>query len=47
MNDRMKVMYTEEKFIKIIIHHDMKILKKKELKTTDEIFKIMIRNMFT
>ena len=47
MNDRMKVMCTEEKFIEIITHHDIEILKKKELKTTDEIFRVTIRNMFT
>ena len=46
MNDRMKVTCTEEKFIEIITYYNIKILKKEELKTTDEIFKIMIKNMF-
>ena len=47
MNNKMKAMCTEEKFIKTITHHDMKTLKKEELKTSDEIFRIMIRNMLT
>ena len=47
MNDRMKATCTEEKFIKIIIHHDMKIFKKEELKITDEIFRTTIKNMLT
>ena len=47
VNNRMKIMCTKNKFIKIITHHDIKILKKEELKTTDEIFRTMIRNMLT
>ena len=45
VNNRMKIMCTEKKFIKTITHHDIKILKKEELKTTDEILKTMIRNV--
>ena len=45
MNNRMKVMCIEKKFIKTITHHDMKTLKKKKLKTIDEIFKTIIKNM--
>ena len=45
MNDRMKATCTKEKFIEIITHHDMKIFKKEKLKTTNEIFRIIIRNM--
>ena len=37
----------KEKFIETITHHDIETLKKEELKTTDEIFKITIRNMLT
>ena len=47
INDRIKVICTEEKFIKTIIYHDVKTFKKERLKTTDEIFKTMIRNMLT
>ena len=47
MNNKMKVTCMKEKFIKIITHHDVKILKKKKLKITDEIFKAIIRNMLT
>ena len=45
MNDKMKVMCMKEKFIETITHHDMKTLKKEELKIIDEIFRTMIRNM--
>jgi len=45
MNDRMKVMCSKEKFIKIIIYHDMKILKKENLKVTSEILEIIIKNV--
>ena len=47
VNDRMKVICMKEKFIKAITHHDTETFKKKELKTTDEILRIMIRNMLT
>ena len=47
MNNKMKAMCMKKKFIKTIIHYDMKTLKKKELKTTDEIFRTTIRNMLT
>ena len=47
MNNRMKATCTEEKFIKTIIHYDTEILKKEELKTTDEILRTTIRNMLT
>ena len=45
VNDRMKATCTEEKFIETITYHDMKTLKKEELKTSDEILRTMIRNM--
>ena len=47
MNNKMKVMCTEKKFIKTIIHYDMKTLKKKKLKIINEIFKTTVRNMLT
>ena len=47
MNNRMKMMCTEEKFIKIITYYDMKTLKKEKLKIIDEIFKTIIKNMLT
>jgi len=47
VNDKMKVMCMKKKFIKIITHYDMKTFKKKELKITDEIFRIIIKNMLT
>ena len=47
MNNRMKATCTKKKFIETITHHDMKTLKKEELKTTNEIFRAMIRNMLT
>ena len=47
VNDRMKMMCMKKKFIGTITHYNMKILKKEELKITDEIFRTMIRNMFT
>ena len=45
MNNKIKVMCTEEKFIETIIHYNIKIFKKEELKITNEIFKAMIKNM--
>ena len=45
MNDRMKMMCMKEKFIETITHHDVKTLKKEELKTIDEIFRTIVRNM--
>ena len=47
MNNKMKAMCIEKKFIKTITYHDMKTLKKEELKIIDEIFRITIRNMLT
>ena len=47
VNDRMKMMCMKKKFIETITHYNMKILKKEELKITDEIFRTMIRNMLT
>ena len=47
MNNRMKAMCIEKKFIEIITHHDMKILKKEKLKIIDEIFRTTIKNMLT
>ena len=47
MNKRMKVMCMKEKFMKTVTHHNMKTLKKQELKTTDENLRTMIRNMLT
>ena len=46
MNNRMKATCLKKKFIKIIIYHDMKILKKENLKTTSEILKAIIKNIF-
>ena len=46
VNDRMKITCMKEKFIKIITYHDAETFKKKELKITNEIFKVMIRNIF-
>ena len=45
INDRIKAMCMKEKFIETITHHDTKTFKKEKLKTTDEILRIMIRNM--
>ena len=47
INDRIKTTCTKEDFIETITHYDMKILKKKELKTSNEILKTTIRNMLT
>ena len=47
MNNKMKTTCMKEKFIKTITYHDMKTLKKEKLKTTDEIFRSTIKNMFT
>ena len=47
MNNRMKIMCTEKKFIKIITYYDTEIFKKKKLKITNKIFRTIIKNMFT
>ena len=47
INNKIKVICTEKKFIEIITYHDIKIFKKKKLKITDKIFKTMIKNILT
>ena len=47
VNDRMKMMCTEKKFIETITYYDTKTLKKEELKIINEIFRTMIKNMLT
>ena len=46
MNDRMKIICSEEKFIKIIIYYNTEILKKENSKATSEILKIIIKNIY-
>ena len=45
INDRMKMMCLKEKFIKIIIYYNIKILKKENSETTSKILKIIIKNV--
>ena len=45
MNNRIKIMCSEEKFIKIITYHDTEIFKKENSEATSEILEVIIKNI--